>query len=1205
MPGDYTRLTFDPLLDRAMVLEQQGRVHLEADFNELAAILERRLRVETYDFAGHAVVPASLPHSFEIAWSGGPGSDLNIGPGRMYVDGLLAENHGYGKVIYEPVWDEPGYDGSTPIEHQPYQGSPITFTPSQTSQLAYLDVWQRERTAVEDSAIVEPALGVDTCTRVQTVWQVRLLESQSTGLTCDDWASDPAWLAATQPSSGRLSSAAVKLPAPADPCAVAPVGGYRGIENRLYRVEIHDGGPGGTATFKWSRDNGAVASPVTSVAGLATKPIITVERLGRDAVLRFHQNEWVELLDDTHELDGKPGLVGQVLDTDPSANTVTLAGPLAGTIDLTANPRLRRWDQQNDVNAGGVIPIPAGLPATFDLEDGVRVTLDLAAATGSSTPVFRTGDWWVFAARAASASVEELTSAPPRGVRHHYTRLAVIEGDTITSCRTVFPGDCTCTGDGCECTACVTPETHQDDAGPLTIQAAIDKVLPTGGRVCIAPGNYTLAQPLRIRGAHSLTLAGAGAATVITYRGEARVGILVEDSFEVSMERFALAVTGPDLQAAAGDVPQAAATAASYVGRYTPGVAGIALVNTVDSRVERCFVVVGVVPGDVKNAYFGTGDVGIGLAAWALRTRLIENVVLASTDIGDLTGGRSGLLKYEISGTGAAIEDPNSLQPTAEPVTYANLGGRGKAQYTATVDLAIVDNLLIALRAGIDFGSGMSALAAYAKGDQFAPMPTMMLLATRIADNLIVGGTMAGIVLLGLSAVGHYPAPKAGGGTAVGGTSVVGVVGSGPSDPCVQDTGGRQLIQWTKAGSPTGVTTGVSWGFQATGEVAVRGNVLLSTGDGIRVANAAVTIRENQIMGVARRSSRPTAGVLVPSTHGVLGGTVVVESNLIADFVLGGVIAAGPLDVLTVCANRIERLFGPAVANLAQYRRFLGTGGVTVAENRIGGISPAPGTGPPGAVHAVTIRNVPIARVTGNVIRNIAVNSTSNCIVVALLGCDTAEVAGNTLTAIGSRTEHTQWSQGIVATRFQAVDVRGNVVEFAEREGVSRDTPVVIGDPTTGQSALARLAFLSRAKSPVWGQFGGTVQTEFDPTPLLLPDASVHGNTLYAGGSEPVLLISAPVNALVAENRCRRVGSQPNSAIIHVETTGATIVSANRVENNGTDVSNPSIRLLIDNGAKLQPHCTVLGNIVNGEISLNDNPLGDPWAPLNINVKGQ
>ena len=42
-----------------------------------------------------------------------------------------------------------------------------------------------------------------------------------------------------------------------------PVGGYRGLENRLYRVEIHEGGALGVARFKWSRDNGSTVMALT------------------------------------------------------------------------------------------------------------------------------------------------------------------------------------------------------------------------------------------------------------------------------------------------------------------------------------------------------------------------------------------------------------------------------------------------------------------------------------------------------------------------------------------------------------------------------------------------------------------------------------------------------------------------------------------------------------------------------------------------------------------------------------------------------------------------------------------------------------------------------------------------------------------------------------------------------------------------------
>ena len=59
--------------------------------------------------------------------------------------------------------------------------------------------------------------------------------------------------------SASCSEAACLLPPqPNGLMSVAAPGGYQGSENHRYRVEIHDGGPLGSASFKWSRDNGAV-----------------------------------------------------------------------------------------------------------------------------------------------------------------------------------------------------------------------------------------------------------------------------------------------------------------------------------------------------------------------------------------------------------------------------------------------------------------------------------------------------------------------------------------------------------------------------------------------------------------------------------------------------------------------------------------------------------------------------------------------------------------------------------------------------------------------------------------------------------------------------------------------------------------------------------------------------------------------------------
>jgi len=55
--GDYTRFTFKPQKDYWGVFKQQGRVDLDADFNELIEIIDRRWRSETIDIISHCHRP--------------------------------------------------------------------------------------------------------------------------------------------------------------------------------------------------------------------------------------------------------------------------------------------------------------------------------------------------------------------------------------------------------------------------------------------------------------------------------------------------------------------------------------------------------------------------------------------------------------------------------------------------------------------------------------------------------------------------------------------------------------------------------------------------------------------------------------------------------------------------------------------------------------------------------------------------------------------------------------------------------------------------------------------------------------------------------------------------------------------------------------------------------------------------------------------
>src|SRR5882724_2224968 len=145
MSGDYSRKTFSPLRDFSGVLMQQGRVQLDADWNELVGIISRRMRAETTDIIGRGTVPKETPDGFKIAIAAD--GTLAIGRGRIYVDGLLAENHGKAPLEFDPVLAETLGTLPMPFNEQPYFPNVANIAPVPTEggpHLVYLDVWPRE-----------------------------------------------------------------------------------------------------------------------------------------------------------------------------------------------------------------------------------------------------------------------------------------------------------------------------------------------------------------------------------------------------------------------------------------------------------------------------------------------------------------------------------------------------------------------------------------------------------------------------------------------------------------------------------------------------------------------------------------------------------------------------------------------------------------------------------------------------------------------------------------------------------------------------------------------------------------------------------------------------------------------------------------------------------------------------------------------------
>jgi hypothetical protein len=504
--GDFTRDSFHPEKHFSRVLMQQGRVQLDADWNEQSSILLHYLRSLGADmigpFGGPAAEGGLAGNGFSVSIQKNLAGDFTIGRGHYYVEGILCELNPpavpitlNGQDVTLLNTDLPGaqfqvgqwveiFDDGNKFPNQYFQvtkvtGNSLTLDPAPpafqipklrhavtyTTQpdlplaagsditnecLVYLDVWERHITWLEDASCREVALGgPDTATRAKIVWQVKV-NPVKLGLDNNNKVDNFTWRKYVsdnlQPANrGLLKAWLQPQTASTDPCTISPSSSYRGAENQLYRVEINNPFSGKvtdptlpTATFKWSRENGTVCSPILQLATNSGQTTITLANLGRDEKLGFHEADWAEIVDDISVLRNQPGTLLKVVGVDSSKKTVTLGGTLTGTVgtDSTRHPLLRRWDQKDgDATTGGVqlakdgaVPIVEG--DWISLEDGIQVQFQKEGN-------YRTGDYWLIPARTATGNIEWPSipstqpgtqptphSLAPHGISHYYAPLA-------------------------------------------------------------------------------------------------------------------------------------------------------------------------------------------------------------------------------------------------------------------------------------------------------------------------------------------------------------------------------------------------------------------------------------------------------------------------------------------------------------------------------------------------------------------------------------------------------------------------------------------------------------------------------------------------------------------------------------------------------------------------------------------------------------
>jgi hypothetical protein len=604
MTADLSRVTFDPAKRFSGVVYQQGRVVLDADLNEEHEIESYLAEATASDVIGPSGAPkASAGGGFQISVTP-DGSNLVISPGRFYVDGVLCEltptevpiEAADPQTMTVAIWHLDGHDldvgqwveillpGQTSGEVQlvsvaepttrtitlsvglsagtPPPGSRlrrVTTYDTQPDSFAllagvtaagagryrvYLDVWERVITQIEDDSVRESALGgVDTAARTKIVWQVRA------ELAGDVSVGDCATLFGAQwepaaPTGTLLAE--VDPGSAAGPCVLPPTSGFTGLQNQLYRVEARVDKNDGTLTgnsgdpdvsFVYQRDNASVVVQVESF-GQTT----TVSSLGKDDSLGLANNQTVEALDDYLELAGKPGELFTIT-VNEEQKQVTFDRAPQYMLDLSAHPKLRRWDGQ------GAIQPPSTAQPWTPLEKGLQVQF-----VGDT---YRNGDYWLIPARTATSAdvgtidwplddAGQALAKEPDGIRHYYAPLALADwdgemfgaagGSPVLDCRAVFPAITAITAadvsyDGSVCAL----------GGAVTVQKAIEAlcagskdmctvhISPGAGweaafaqigagqdaQICFEIGDYQASDTITLTNTGHLTVTGCGPGTTI------------------------------------------------------------------------------------------------------------------------------------------------------------------------------------------------------------------------------------------------------------------------------------------------------------------------------------------------------------------------------------------------------------------------------------------------------------------------------------------------------------------------------------------------------------------------------------------------------------------------------------------------------------------------------------------------------------------
>lgn len=790
MKGDFSWFDHRPLNNFTGVLEQQGRVRLDRDGNaaeEITRHLRSLLGRDAFG-PGRVAVPAEVSDSLRLTGAATDGTSVTLTyqPGRVWVDGIPLYL-GTGSTVDASYLPPPFQDPTTPGDIQ-----------AGTRDAVILEVWEDSVSGFEEPAsLLEPALGgVDTTARVRVCHRLRLrrlAEDEDCATIRPSLQDDPDTI-------GRLTVTPSPTIVIGGDCPVEAGGGYSGDGHRLYCIEVaapRGGGP----RFVWSRFGGGLLGRgrFDSVAGTISithnRPMIDAANVSGMLLQALARN-------------GSTGCWRVTFEA-----TVSMSDDVLSVTDATGtwpaapgeHAVFRLWD-----GVGGIADF-AG--AAADLADGIRLEFSPVAAGGAN---YRPGDRWFFQARAAGTEFDPSgwpNDALPQAIRYHRAPLGIVTWSSappveigpagIEDCRDSFPP----LTDPCHCCTVTVGDGRSTHGDEDSIEAAIERLPATGGRICLLPGLHEANAVIRERA--NIRIEGCGKHTrVIPREGNRDLPIFHVIDSEcvelVDMEMISLGGVG----VLAEEIEENALRQLDIRG------------NRIVACVRALQVEGGseIVVHDNRIRMLDKAGAGVAVYLAAADSRIEDN------DIGVVPAEATPVPPRDPNDP-EEPEDPND--PCAdEDIIYANIGFLiGFVEFVFGFTLtALVPPPYRAL-GGVQIGAGAERIA--------------------VLDNRITGGAGNGITLGGTHLVGQDPGGEAGPLTQTVrlGRTVLTIRGTVIA-PDGEPAEGVTLQMRPPSGAPRSFTTtsGGAFSIQGSGQQGNHAFAPVSSGIGVDSAEIVQTI---------------------------------------------------------------------------------------------------------------------------------------------------------------------------------------------------------------------------------------------------------------------------------------------------------------------------------------------------------------------------